>query len=88
MHAITENIREEVAGSNVRMTTIAPGVVETELLGHTTSDGIVEGYNQWKQSIDGGMRPLDVANAIVFAYSQPQNVCIREIVLAPTKQQA
>ncbi|MFA6075271.1 MAG: SDR family oxidoreductase [Negativicutes bacterium] len=88
VHAITENIREEVAGSNVRMTTIAPGVVETELLGHTTSDGIIDGYNQWKQSIDGGMRPLDVANAIAFAYNQPQNVCIREIVLAPTKQQA
>ena len=88
VHAITENIREEVAGSNVRMTTIAPGVVETELLGHTTSDGIIEGYSQWKDSIDGGMRPLDVANAIAFAYNQPQNVCIREIVLAPTKQQA
>jgi NADP-dependent 3-hydroxy acid dehydrogenase YdfG len=88
VHAMTENIREEVANSNVRLTTIAPGVVETELLGHTTSDGIVAGYTEWKQSIDGGLRPSDVANAIAYAYNQPQNVCIREIALAPTKQQA
>ncbi|GAL22795.1 short-chain dehydrogenase/reductase SDR [Vibrio maritimus] len=29
----------------------------------------------------------DVARAVEFAYAQPQNVCIREIVLAPTRQQ-
>ncbi len=28
----------------------------------------------------------DVARSVVFAYQQPQNVCIREIALAPTKQ--
>ncbi|MCW1891613.1 SDR family NAD(P)-dependent oxidoreductase [Vibrio chagasii] len=37
VHAISENVREEVAASNVRVTTIAPGAVETELLSHTTS---------------------------------------------------
>ena len=30
---------------------------------------------------------VDVANAVSFAYAQPQNVCIREIALAPTKQE-
>ncbi len=30
VHAISENVREEVAASNVRVTTIAPGAVETE----------------------------------------------------------
>ncbi|BCQ64168.1 hypothetical protein PBOI14_59180 [Pseudomonas sp. Boi14] len=30
----------------------------------------------------------DVAGAIAFAYQQPQQVCIREIVLAATRQQA
>lgn len=29
-----------------------------------------------------------VANAIYFAYQQPQQVCIREIVLAATRQGA
>lgn len=88
VHAITENIREEVANSNVRIIVIAPGVVETELLGHTSSESIKENYKDWKKSINGGLNAEDVANAISFAYSQPQNVCIREIVISPTKQQA
>ena len=29
----------------------------------------------------------DVASAIAYAYQQPQHVCIREIVLAATRQQ-
>jgi NADP-dependent 3-hydroxy acid dehydrogenase YdfG len=88
VHAITENIREEVSSHNVRMIVIAPGVVETELLSHTTSDEIKEGYTDWKQTIGGGLQAEDIANSISFAYSQPQNICIREIVIATTKQQA
>ena len=89
VHALTENIRGEVAGSNVRMTIIAPGVVETELLSHTTDSTIVDGYKQWKAStIEQGLNPDDIARAIEFAYTQPQNVCIREIVLADTRQDA
>lgn len=89
VHALTENIRGEVAGSNVRMTVIAPGVVETELLSHTTDNNIVDGYKQWKAStIEQGLNPDDIARTIEFAYSQPQNVCIREIVIADTRQDA
>lgn len=89
VHALTENIRGEVAGSNVRMTVIAPGVVETELLSHTTNAAIVDGYKQWKAStIEQGLNPDDIARAIEFAYTQPQNVCIREIVIADTRQDA
>lgn len=87
VHAISENVREEVAASNVRVTTIAPGAVETELLSHTTSDDIKQGYDDWKQDMGGVLAADDVARAVEFAYSQPQNVCIREIALAPTKQQ-
>ncbi|MCF6767051.1 SDR family oxidoreductase [Thiotrichales bacterium 19S11-10] len=87
VHAISENVREEVAEHNVRVITIAPGAAETELLSHTTSDEIKEGYNAWKEDMGGVITADDVANTIVFAYSQPQNVCIREIVIAATKQQ-
>ncbi len=87
VHAISENVREEVAASNVRVTTIAPGAVETELLAHTTSDEIKEGYDAWKQEMGGVLAADDVARAVQFAYNQPQNVCVREIALAPTKQQ-
>ena len=87
VHAITENIREEVATSDVRMITIAPGAVETDLLGHTTSAEIVSGYEDWKESMGGALVADDIARSILFAYSQPQNVCIREIVIAATRQQ-
>ncbi|WP_394679440.1 SDR family oxidoreductase [uncultured Exiguobacterium sp.] len=86
VHAMSENVRSEVASHGVRVMTIAPGVVETELLGHTTSDVIKDGYNEWKQSIDGGLDPQVVADTVLFAFEQPQHVNIREIVLAPTKQ--
>lgn len=87
VHAISENVREEVAASNVRVTTIAPGAVETELLSHTSSQSIKDDYDTWKEEMGGVLAADDVARAVLFAYQQPQNVCIREIALAPTKQQ-
>ena len=87
VHALTENAREEAASFGVRMVVIAPGAVETELLSHTTSDDIKEGYQSWKDAMGGVLRPSVVANTIWFAYNQPQEVNIREIVLAATRQQ-
>ena len=89
VHGLSENLREELAPHNVRVITIAPGAVETELLGHTTDEAIKSGYQAWKQDMGGTVLSAnDVAGAIKFAYEQPQNVCIREIVLAATRQQA
>ena len=87
VHAISENVREEVADANVRVITIAPGAVETELLSHTSSDEIIAGYESWKDSMDGVLAPDDIARSVEFAYQQPQSVCIREIVIAATRQQ-
>ncbi|CED61204.1 Oxidoreductase, short-chain dehydrogenase/reductase family [Moritella viscosa] len=87
VHAITENVREEVATSDVRVITIAPGAVETELLSHTTSEDIKAGYEEWKSTMGNILTPGDVARSIEFAYAQPQDVCIREIVLASTRQE-
>ncbi|PRP71180.1 oxidoreductase [Chromobacterium amazonense] len=86
VHAISENLREEVSGQGVRVITIAPGAVETELLGHTTDEAIKAGYQEWKQQMGGVLAADDVAQAIAYAYGQPQRVCIREIVLAATGQ--
>lgn len=88
VHALTENAREEAASFGVRMVVIAPGAVETELLSHTTSDSIKEGYESWKEDMGGVLDPKVVANTMWFAYNQPQEVNIREIVLAATKQQS
>ncbi|OHX64894.1 SDR family oxidoreductase [Flammeovirga pacifica] len=87
VHALTENAREEAAADNVRMVTIAPGAVETELLSHTTSSEIKDGYEDWKNEMGGVLNPDDIANAIWYAFNQPQGVNIREIVIAATKQQ-
>jgi len=87
VHAISENVREEVAEHNVRVITIAPGAAETELLSHTSSEEIKQGYTDWKTDMGGVLSADDIANAVVYAYTQPQNVCIREIVIAATKQQ-
>lgn len=86
VHAISENVREEVADSNVRVTTIAPGAVDTELLSHTSSDDIKQGYKDWTASMGGALVADDIARSVVFAYQQPQGVCIREIVVAATRQ--
>jgi len=88
VHGLSENLREEVSGDNIRVTVIAPGAVETELLSHTTSTEIKEGYESWKQEMGGILNAEDIAQSIFFAYQWPQNVCIREIVVAATKQPA
>ncbi len=87
IHGISENVREEVAAFDVRVITIAPGAVETELLSHTTDDDIIAGYEQWKESMGGVLLPEDVARSIAFVYSQPQNVNIRELVITETRQE-
>ncbi len=88
VHALTENVREETAAYDVRLITIAPGVVETELLGHTTADKIKADYTDWKQQMGQPLQANDIAETIWFAYHQPQRVCIREIVIGPTRQTA
>ena len=89
VHGLSENLREELSPHNVRVITIAPGAVETELLSHTTDEAIKTGYQAWKQDMGGVVLSAeDVASAIAFAYQQPQNVCIREIVMAATRQQS
>lgn len=87
VHAITESMRKEVSGSNVRMIVIAPGVVETPLLSHTSDQAIKDNYDLWKQSIEGGLEPSQIADCAWFAYQMPQSVCVREIVIAKTKQE-
>lgn len=88
VHGLSETLREEVSDDNVRVITIAPGAVETELLSHTTSDDIKAGYEDWKEGMGGVIHAEDIANCISFAYSQPQNVNVREIVVAATRQPA
>ncbi|VVD87764.1 oxidoreductase [Pandoraea iniqua] len=89
VHGLSENLREELSSHNVRVVTIAPGAVQTDLLSHTTDKAIKTGYEAWKTEMGGKVLAAeDVANAVYYAYAQPAGVCIREIVLAATRQQA
>lgn len=85
--AISENVREEVADFGVRVTSICPGAVETELLSHTTSEEIKDGYKDWKETMGGALVADDIARAALFIQEQPQQVCIRELLIAATRQQ-
>ena len=87
VHGLSETLREEVADDSIRVITIAPGAVETELLGHTTSEEIIAGYEGWKDSMGGVIQPNDIADCVSFVYGQPQSVCIRELVVTATRQQ-
>jgi NADP-dependent 3-hydroxy acid dehydrogenase YdfG len=84
---LSENLREELSPSNVRVITIEPGAVETELLSHTSDEAIKAGYNDWKQGMGGVLTADNIAEVIDFAYGQPQSVCVREIVVCATRQQ-
>ena len=87
VHAITETIREEVASTNVRVMVVSPGAAETELLGHTTNQAIKDDYQAWKETMGGkSMNARHVAETVKFMYDMPQAVTVREVVLAPTKQ--
>ena len=79
--AISEGLRQEV-GDKIRVTSIAPGAVESDLK-HSTSgsarDTVLEFYEK-------AIPAASVARAIAFAIEQPADVDINEIVLRPTSQ--
>ena len=82
VRAISEGLRQEV-GDSIRVTSIEPGAVESDLK-HSTSgtarDTVMDFY---KQAIPAA----SVARAIAFAIEQPDDVDINEIVMRPTRQE-
>jgi NADP-dependent 3-hydroxy acid dehydrogenase YdfG len=84
--AITEGLRREAGSAGVRVILVSPGLVATDLLVTTKSSQIRESYDAYAESIGGKLDPSYVASAILYALDQPDEVCIREIIMAPTKQ--
>ena len=83
--AISEGLRVETAKDNIRVTTLYPGAVESELK-YGSSDpeasaGIQAFYKEYEIPADS------VARAIAYAIEQPNDVAINEITLRPTKQE-
>ncbi|MDT2736181.1 SDR family oxidoreductase [Enterococcus pseudoavium] len=89
VHGLSETIREELSGSNVRISLVAPGAAETELLTHVTDQNALRDYQAWKESMGGiTLDPVHVAESVKFIYDMPQAVTIREIDIAATAQDA
>lgn len=89
VHGLSETIREELSGSNVRISLVAPGAAETELLTHVTDQNALTDYQAWKESMGGiTLDPVHVAESVKFIYDMPQAVTIREIDIAATAQDA
>ena len=84
VRGLTEGLRAEAAGSGVRVVLISPGLVDTDLLSRSTQADLIEAYQANKDRLQGGLRPDDVAGAVLFAYQQPPEVTVRELIIAPT----
>lgn len=86
---LTAVARQEMSPHNVRVVSVCPGAVSTELLGHTTDQQIIDGYNQWKEDVGAtSITAADVARTIKFTYELPQGVLLRQIIITDTKQDA
>ena len=74
----------DVHGTPLRVTEIAPGMVETEF-----SEVRFSGDKKRAQSVYAGMTPLcaeDVADAILYCVTRPAHVNIQSININPTDQ--
>jgi NADP-dependent 3-hydroxy acid dehydrogenase YdfG len=86
VRAISRTLRLELNGEPIRVTEIAPGLVETEF-----SVVRFHGDRKAAKAVYEGLKPLtaeDVADCVVFAVTRPPHVDIDEIVVRPVAQAA
>ncbi len=85
VRVISEGLRMDLLGHNIRVTNIEPGMVNTEF-------SKVRFDDQAKaDKVYENMKPLkaeDVAESIVWCLKRPQHVNIQELVIFPTDQAA
>ncbi|MEU4572578.1 SDR family NAD(P)-dependent oxidoreductase [Nonomuraea sp. ATR24] len=83
--AFAESLRQEVTAQGVRVVVVEPGFVATELSGHI-SDPAMRAAAQEMASSMRTLRPGDIAEAVVYAVTQPAHVAVNEILIRPTDQ--
>jgi ribitol 2-dehydrogenase len=84
-HAIqsfVHGLRRQLRKTGVRVGAVAPGMVLNELWGITDPAEIDK-----KVAEGSGLRSEDVAEAIEFMLTRPQNVTIRDLVILPRAQE-
>jgi NADP-dependent 3-hydroxy acid dehydrogenase YdfG len=77
--AISEGLRQE--SKNIRVTTICPGVVETELGSNITDESSKDALKELRKA---ALTPDAIARAVLYAASQPDDVDVNEIIVRPT----
>jgi clavulanate-9-aldehyde reducatase len=82
----SESLRQEGALIGVRVTCVEPGFVDTELQGHNQNPLVVEQIEKLMKQTPKVLEAADIANAIVYAASQPEHVSINEILVRPSGQ--
>jgi NADP-dependent 3-hydroxy acid dehydrogenase YdfG len=83
VHALCEGLRLEAAPHGVRVIEVAPGLVETSLVDSTTDADLRGQYLAGRRN---ALDPASVAEVVGFACDLPQDVCIRELHVAHTRQ--
>lgn len=81
VEATLQALRVETAGSGLRVSSVQPGNVATDLLGMSTDAEALKKYGE-----PSGAKVLDaedVAGAIVYALSQPAHVAVNEVMIEP-----
>ncbi|BAY98256.1 short-chain dehydrogenase/reductase SDR [Tolypothrix tenuis PCC 7101] len=84
VRAISEGLKQDLLGTPVRVTSVDPGMVETEF-----SDVRFHGDSDRAKKVYQGVQPLtpeDVADVIFFCTTRSPHVNINEVVLMPVDQ--
>ncbi|MEH1775968.1 SDR family oxidoreductase [Nostoc sp.] len=84
VRAISEGLKQDLLGTRVRVTSIDPGMVETEF-----SEVRFHGDTERASKVYQGVTPLtadDVADVIFFCVTRSPHVNINEVVLMPVDQ--
>ena len=82
--SINDGLRQDVLGTPIRVTSVDPGMVETDF-----SLVRFRGDDERAAKVYKGVKPLvpqDVADVIVWAASRPDHVNIARVVLTPVQQ--
>lgn len=80
IEAFSEAIRMEVAGTNIRVTVLEPGVTTSELQNH------FEVHPAKLLGIQKSLEPSDIARAVRFIIEQPAHVRIPVMMILPGEQ--
>ncbi len=86
VRAISEGLRMDLMGTQLRVTNIEPGMVETEF-----SQVRFAGNTERAKAVYKGMQALtaaDIAETIGWCLDRPKHVNIQELVIFPTDQAA